>query len=197
MSLGSSLLFLLIAILCLVLLSPIRVQWEVNHQTRWNGSAAVQFWWMRHQIKFSNGALLQKLEQRLGDTFLSQDEQHSVQIYWRPVLEFAGKAVQAVAKRLHLERLRAQCCIGWERADLTAYTYGAFWALMAALPEHWLKQSEIVYIPDFQYNRQEIQIEGIIRIRAGQLIGMLIALFRLTIQMMLEQNRKEQMAYEN
>ena len=200
MSLGSGL-FLFVILLCLIIICiafvPIRLQFYIEHRHVWDGSVVMHVGAIGKTIRLSGqkdadaAHFLQKYYEKWSTT------PHSLQIHWQSVLAFFCKAVQIVTRRISVEQFVIDCKIGCQRADYTAYGYGLFWALLSFVPEKLFRNAEITYIPDFQTVRKDILIQGIICMRAGQLIGIVIALFRLTVQMMLKQNREEQMGYEN
>ena len=193
MSLGNSLFLLSILLICLILYAPIRLQFTAEHRDEWNASATIHYLWLHHEMPISIQTIVQKTEMIMQKRDSENLQERSVQIYWKSVFDFLRKAMQCITKRLHLEQLCAHCYIGWERADITAYSYGLFWSLMSLLPERWLQNSDIIYVPDFQYERKDISVQGIISCRAGQVMAILISLVRLSVHMMLEQKRKEQM----
>ena len=199
MSLGKGLFFFLL-MLCLLIgvaLVPIRLQFYIEHRHVWDGSVVIHVGAIEKTIQLSGqkdadaAHFLQKYYEKWSTT------PHSLQVHWQSVLAFFCKAVQIVTRRISVEQFVIDCKIGCQRADYTAYGYGLFWALLSFVPEKLFRNAEITYIPDFQTVRKDILIQGIICMRAGQLIGIVIALFRLTVQMMLKQNREEQMGYEN
>ena len=199
MSLGKGLFFFLL-MLCLLIgvaLVPIRLRFYIKHRHVWDGSVVIHVGAIEKTIQLSGqkdadaAHFLQKYYEKWSTT------PHSLQIHWQSVLSFFCKAVQIVTRRISVEQFVIDCKIGCQRADYTAYGYGLFWALLSFVPEKLFRNAEITYIPDFQTVRKDILIQGIICMRAGQLIGIVIALFRLTVQMMLKQNREEQMGYEN
>jgi len=199
MSLGKGLFFFLL-MLCLLIgvaLVPIRLRFYIKHRHVWDGSVVIHVGAIGKTIRLSGqkdadaAHFLQKYYEKWSTT------PHSLQIHWQSVLSFFCKAVQIVTRRISVEQFVIDCKIGYQRADYTAYGYGLFWALLSFVPEKLFRNAEITYIPDFQTVRKDILIQGIICMRAGQLIGIVIALFRLTVQMMLKQNREEQMGYEN
>ena len=199
MSLGKGLFFFLLVLCFLIGMAfvPIRLQFYIEHRHVWDGSVVIHVGAIGKTIRLSgqNDAdaahFLQKYYEKWSTT------PHSLQIHWQSVLSFFCKAVQIVTRRISVEQFVIDCKIGCQRADYTAYGYGLFWALLSFVPEKLFRNAEITYIPDFQTVRKDILIQGIICMRAGQLIGIVIALFRLTVQMMLKQNREEQMGYEN
>lgn len=200
MSLGSGLLFFAV-LLCLFLLGivfiPIRIRFRIEHQTEWHITISIHIWRMEKTIQIP-GRMSERVDAFLQKNFETRkDTHHSVQIYWKSMLSFLRMALQIAAKRLSVEQLYMNCIVGWDRADYTAYSYGLFWTMISFLPAKWLKNSEFIYIPDFQHSCRNISVQGIISCRVGQLIAILIAWFRLTVQTMLKQNRKEQINYEN
>ena len=204
MSLGGGL-FLFVILLCLIIICiafvPIRLQFYIEHRHVWDGSVVIHVGAIGKTIRLSGqkdadaAYFLQKYYEKWSEKWNTTS--HSLQIHWQSVLAFFCKAVQIVTRRISVEQFVINCKIGCQRADYTAYGYGLFWALLSFVPEKLFRNAEITYIPDFQTLRKDILIQGIICMRAGQLIGIVIALFRLTVQMMLKQNREEQMGYEN
>ena len=203
MSLGKGLFFFLL-VLCLLIgvaFVPIRLRFYIKHRHVWDGSVVIHVGAIGKTIRLSGqkdadaAHFLQKYYEKWSEKWNTTS--HSLQIHWQPVLAFFCKAVQIVTRRISVEQFVIDCKIGCQRADYTAYGYGLFWALLSFVPEKLFRNAEITYIPDFQTVRKDILIQGIICMRAGQLIGIMIALFRLTVQMMLKQNREEQMGYEN
>ena len=204
MSLGSGL-FLFVILLCLIIICiafvPIRLQFYIEHRHVWDGSVVIHVGAIGKTIRMSGqkdadaAHFLQKYYEKWSEKWNTTS--HSLQIHWQSVLAFFCKAVQIVTRRISVEQFVIDCKIGCQRADYTAYGYGLFWALLSFVPEKLFRNAEITYIPDFRTVRKDILIQGIICMRAGQLIGIVIALFRLTVQMMLKQNREEQMGYEN
>jgi len=203
MSLGKGLFFFLL-VLCLLIgvaYVPIRLQFYIEHRHVWDGTVVIYVGAIEKTIRLSGqkdadaAHFLQKYYEKWSEKWNTTS--HSLQIHWQPVLAFFCKAVQIVTRRISVEQFVIDCKIGCQRADYTAYGYGLFWALLSFVPEKLFRNAEITYIPDFQTVRKDILIQGIICMRAGQLIGIMIALFRLTVQMMLKQNREEQMGYEN
>ena len=203
MSLGKGLFFFLL-MLCLLIgvaLVPIRLRFYIKHRHVWDGSVVIHVGAIEKTIQLSGqkdadaAHFLQKYYEKWSEKWNTTS--HSLQIHWQSVLAFFCKAVQIVTRRISVEQFVIDCKIGCQRADYTAYGYGLFWALLSFVPEKLFRNAEITYIPDFQTVRKDILIQGIICMRAGQLIGIVIALFRLTVQMMLKQNREEQMGYEN
>ena len=199
MSLGSGLFFFLLIICLLIGMAfvPIRLRFYIKHRYVWDGSVVIYVGAIEKTIQLSGqkdadaAHFLQKYYEKWSTT------PHSLQIHWQSVLAFFCKAVQIVTRRISVEQFVIDCKIGCQRADYTAYGYGLFWALLSFVPKKLFRNAEITYIPDFQTVRKDILIQGIICMRAVQLIGIVIALFRLTVQMMLKQNREEQMGYEN
>lgn len=121
----------------------------------------------------------------------------SFQAHWKAVASFALQALQIVAHKLKFEQLSFHCLLGFSQPSWTAYSYGFFWTVLSVLPFDQIKEVNVEYIPDFQQQRQEINLQGIISCRFGQLILILFSLLWLVLKMTLEQNRKEQMIYEN
>lgn len=184
---------------------PLKMQFVIKYQKQWNitWNVKIFFWNLTLPSFSSNQKWMKKAEAKIKTAFEEQYEneiEHAVQIAWKTIFSFSTllkEVLGIVAKRLRLEHLRIQCEIGWKRADYTAYSYGLFWALLSLVPNSWLEQSEICYIPNFRCQRQDIMIQGIISCAIGNLIGIVFVWFRLTIKWMLEQKRKEKMVYEN
>ncbi len=200
MSLGSGLLFFFV-LLCVFLLGivfiPIQIRFRLEHQTEWHITISIYIWHIKKTIQIPD-SMGERLDTFLQKNFETREKtHHSVQIYWKSMLSFLHMALQIAARHLSMEHLYMNCRVGWDRADYTAYSYGLFWTAVSFLPAKWLKNSEFVYIPDFQYPCRNISVQGIISCRVGQLIAILIAWFRLTVQTMLKQNRKEQINYES
>jgi len=203
MSLGKGLFFFLLVLCFLIGMAfvPIRLRFYIKHRHVWDGSVVIHVGAIEKTIQLSGqkdadaAHFLQKYYEKWSEKWNTTS--HSLQIHWQSVLAFFCKAVQIVTRRISVEQFVIDCKIGCQRADYTAYGYGLFWALLSFVPEKLFRNAEITYIPDFQTVRKDILIQGIICMRAGQLIGIVIALFRLTVQMMLKQNREEQMGYEN
>lgn len=129
-----------------------------------------------------------------------QRQQHierSFQAHWKAVATFAIKVLHIVAHKLRLEQLSLYCRIGLSEPSWTAYCYGFFWTAISVLPLDKIKEVDVEYIPEFQQQRQEINLQGIISCRFGQLIHILFSVLWLVVKMTLEQNRKEKMVYEN
>ncbi len=201
MSLGSSLFILFVFVLLVIIFLPIRIHIQAEHHERWHGTVQLQILWFRIPLKNLRNKVTRRMNKRTEHMMQRmesghQKESRNIQLYWKPILSFGRQALHIAAERIHVEQLNIQCSIGWSRADYTAYSYGLFWAVLSALPEHWRQKSTFVYKPNFQQNRQEIFMQSIIYVRAAQIIGILIALFVLTVRMMLAQNRKEQVGYE-
>lgn len=197
MSLDSGLFLLMLVLILGIAMMPIQFCFSLQYQTIWDFNLSIQIWKLKKTIKISDQTR-QKLDLFLTKTYENQEPiQNSLQIHWKSTINFLHKAVQIVSKRIFLQQLLIYCHIGLNRADYTAYAYGLFWSMISLLPIQWQKNSEIIFIPDFQAQKKEIFLKGIICCRAGQVIGIVIALFRLTVQMILEQNRKEQNEYEN
>ncbi len=120
----------------------------------------------------------------------------SFQAQWKAIFLFAVQAIKLVARWLRLEQCTLRCRIGWAQQDWTAYSYGLFWAAVSCLPERWLAQSSFTYVPDFQQQRQEVGLQGIIGCRIGHLILILLSLLWLVGKAAWAQRRKEQILYE-
>ena len=190
MSLGSFVLFCVVLLLVILPFLSIRFQFDITYHKEWRVVCTV--WFLRWRFPIARSA-----EGSGGRAWPSQFMQHtSIEPDWSSVCVFAYKALQSIAKRLTLEQLDIRCRVGWSRADVTAYSYGVFWAMVSALPQHWLAQSTIVYEPDFQQNSKEIAVQGIISVKIAHLIGIMLLLFRLGMAFVAEQHRKEQKAYE-
>ena len=185
MSLGIGVLFCVVLPAILLFLS-IRFQFDITYHKEWSAVCTIWFWRWRFPAE------------RSGDrSWPNQFMKHSsIEVDWSSLCVFAYKALQIIVKRLTLERLDIHCRLGWSRADVTAYSYGIFWAMVSALPQHWLAQSTIVYEPDFQQNSKEIAVHGIISVKIAHLIGIMLLLFRLGMEFVAEQHRKEQKKYE-
>ena len=184
------LIFTTILIVIVILCIPVQFYGLVEHKTQWNRTVTVQILWVRHQFY---PAAKQKQRQKTNET----DTMQFLSLNWKPIVYFLYRVVHMAKKQLTVELIQLDCTIGWNRADLTAYSYGAFWALLALLPEQWKTNSKVSYIPDFQTNRQEIYFAGIIRCRVGQLIYMACSICYLAVQVLLEQKREEQRNHEN
>lgn len=120
----------------------------------------------------------------------------SFQAQWKAILLFAVQAIKLVARWLRLEQCTVRCRIGWAQPDWTAYSYGLFWTAVSCLPKRWLAQSSFTYVPDFQQQRQEVGLRGIIGCRVGHLILILLSLLWLVGKVAWAQRRKEQILYE-
>ncbi len=201
MSLDSSLFLLVLSFILVIFFLPIRIHIQAEHHDRWNGAVQLQILWFRIPMKNLRGKLSQRMTsqtehmmQRMESEY--KKESRNIQLYWKPVLSFGRQALRIIAKRIRVEQLQIQCSIGWSRADYTAYSYGLFWAVLSALPERWRQKGTFIYEPNFQQNRQDVSVQSIICFRIAQIIGILAALFVLTVHMTLAQNRKEQVGYE-
>ena len=88
-----------------------------------------------------------------------------------------------------------------EEADRVVEEMSGMPSNLAAVPKEWLEKGNVSYLPDFQQNRKELYADGIIHCRTGQIIRMMMAMFRLTVMAMLEQNRsagnRKEIAYES
>lgn len=186
MSLGIGVLFGVILFLVIVLCLPIQFQFDSTYQKEWSVVCTIRFLWWRFPIKGSGG-------RAWSNQFVRHN---SIEVDWSRAFVFAYQALQSIAKRIALERLNLYCRLGWSRADMTAYSYGIFWAMVSALPQHWLEKSKIIYEPDFQQNSKEIAVHGIISVKIAHLIGIMLSLFRLGIGFVAEQYGKEQKEYE-
>lgn len=124
-------------------------------------------------------------------------ENRSFYADWKQILAFIIQSAGIILSKLRLDHLSLRCQIGFSQPDRTAYSYALFWAVLSVLPPKWMEQVEADYLPDFQQQRQDIAIEGIISTSIGQLISMTIWLLWLASRAKLEQDRKEQIAYEN
>lgn len=124
-------------------------------------------------------------------------ENRSFYADWKQILAFIIQSAGIILSKLRLDHLSLRCQIGFSQPDRTAYSYALFWAVLSVLPPKWMEQVEADYLPDFQQQRQDIAIEGIISTSIGQLISMTIWLLWLAFRAKLEQDRKEQIAYEN
>lgn len=120
----------------------------------------------------------------------------SFQAQWKELLLFAVRAIKIAARWLHLEQCTLRCRVGWAQPDWTAYSYGLFWTAVSFWPEPWLEKSSFTYVPDFQQQRQEFGLRGIISCRIGHLILILLSLLWLVGKAAWAQRRKEQMVYE-
>ena len=201
MSLGSSLFILAMTVLVVILILPIRFHIQAEHHHRWNMTVQLQILWFRISVKSLRDKWMQSLNQqtaRMKQRMESErhTEERSIQLYWKPILSFLWQGLHIIAKRIEVEQLYLRCCIGWSRADYTAYSYGLFWALLSVLPRHWAENGTFIYEPDYQQARQDVVVQSIIRSSVAQIIGILATLFALTVRMILAQNRKEQMRYE-
>lgn len=125
-----------------------------------------------------------------------QEESWHFQAHWWKIGKFLWRAAQIALRRISLEQLSLRCKIGFARPDNTAYSYALFWALLSVVPQAVLKCADITYVPDFQQQRQDIQLQGIIRASVGQAMLMIISWLWLVVQAKLEQDGKEQIAYE-
>lgn len=126
-----------------------------------------------------------------------QQREWRFQAHWRNIIKFFWRAGSVVLRQLSLEQLSLRCNIGFQQPDRTAYSYALFWAVLSVLPPKWLEQAEISYVPDFQQQRQDIQLQGIICTSVGKIMHIVFSLLWLVVQAKLEQDRKEQMVYEN
>lgn len=197
MSLGSGLLLLMLVLIPGIAMVPMQFCFSLQYQTNWHFNISVRIWKIEKIIKIPDWTG-QKLNGFLEKSFIKQEPvQRSLQIHWKSTLNFLHESIKIVSERISLQHLMIHCHIGLNRADYTAYVYGLFWSMISLLPTQWQKNSDIIYFPDFQTQKKEILLKGIICCRAGQVIGIVIAWFRLTVQMILEQNRKEQNRYEN
>lgn len=186
--------FLIFLLFCI----PIRVQFLIAHQNQWSVTGTIKILFWQFALHHTDKTWMKKAEQMLKPSIQEQIEmQHTIKVAWKSSASFVRELFAILAKRLHLENLHIRCEIGWDRADYTAYSYGLFWAFVAFLPQQWLQQSEIYYLPNFQQKQQDIEIQGIIRCTIGNFIGIIFAWVRLMVIWMLEQNRKEQMTNEN
>lgn len=120
----------------------------------------------------------------------------SVQVQWKALVAFTLQVVRIAVRWLRLEQLTVQCRVGWAQPSWTAYSYGLFWAAVSFLPKRWLAQGRFRYLPEFQQQRQEIDIRGIITCRIGHLILILLTMLWLAGKMAWEQRRKERIVHE-
>lgn len=191
MSLLSGILIAVCAILIMFLYLSIELHFVIRYQELWNVQLEVKIFQRQVAVYGAEYSLAQILENRTEQKLWHMSKLPE-KIDRELLLHFGKKLLKTVSKTLQLKRLDIHCIIGFSRADYTAYGYGLFWAAASMLPERWLAKSSLVYIPDFQSKHMEIEIQGIIRCRIAQFIGMMMALFWVTVQMMLQQNRKEQ-----
>ena len=193
MSLMSGLFLLLGVMIGFLLCIPLQFQFVLHHQERWSGAVMVKILvWEFTLYRFDRKDAAQaghRLEQ-MGS--VQQRDSRLVKICWKDLFSFGSEILHILAKRLRLQQLSVRCCIGWERADYTAYGCGLFWAFIAMMPTHWLERSDVVYEPDFQLQRKELAVEGIIYCTMAQLIAIQAALIRITVREV-QQIRKEQM----
>ena len=156
---------------------PLKFYVRASYQQNWQGEVTISALWFHHTIKFPDcfqkSALPAPVKRQLQNT--------SVTVSWHRLISFVRDAVPVMKSHITLEYYRIQCRAGFSRPDVTAYCYGAFWAVLAAIPESWLQRGEISFLPDFQEKRQELYTEGIIRCRTGQIIAMILSLYRLSM----------------
>ena len=137
------------------------------------------------------GRIKQTMKETIKERMAERGRRTSFQIVWRDAISFLRRAIPLVTRHLELRALTVHCRIGFHQPDWTAYSYGLFWTVLSLLPEAWLTCGDFTYQPDFQQARQEIQLQGIIQCKIGQLILIVLSLFWLTVQTMLEQNRTD------
>lgn len=155
-----------------------------------------------HTILVPENAVRDAEEDFSAETRRSTDQERQqkrwrFQAHWRAIAKFFWRAGHAALRRLWLEQLTLRCNIGFQQPDRTAYSYALFWAVLSVLPPQWMEQADITYVPDFQRQRQDIELQGIIRASVGQVIVMILAWLWLVVQARLEQHRKEQIVYES
>ncbi len=224
--------WIVLLILVLVMLLPIRFQLEVDHRQRWNGILRISLLRFTKVIQLGTSATsVHKVEQQVmhrlenGNLEVVSKKQRgfirnrlrdrwrrtSFQVYWRGLAVYATKVLRIVSRHSRVEDYQLYCNVGFSRPDWTAYLYGLFWTVLSALPQNWLEQGSITYLPDFQQKRQDVFLKGIIYCRVGQVMFILVSVFWITVTAMyqqrrlehpatetiIKQNREEQMVYES
>lgn len=196
---GSSFFVLFCLLGLAICLLPVRLQFHAQHQQQWQGDFTIRLLGLHYTKTFGEQ---QKSVHKQNQKSSVPDDMHSVvhntfYPHWRAIVKFFWQAGHVVLRQLSLEQLSLRCNIGFQQPDRTAYSYALFWAVLAVLPPKWLEQADITYVPDFQQQKQDIQLQGIICASVGQVIRMIALLFWLVMQAKLEQDRKEQMVYES
>ncbi len=186
---------------------PLRLAFCAEYINGWRGEATISYLWIRRTVPLT-AAAFQKPDRTAEHTKRPPGgarerlrRNTSFHIEWKPLAGFTMEALRTISGRSRLNHLEIACAIGFSRPDITAYSYGLFWGLIAALPERWQAQSRIHIVPDFQNVRFELGAKGIIETTMGQAIGIMVSLARLWIRRVKEQaknqNREEQIAYES
>lgn len=181
---------LLFLLLCLLLFLPLRIHFQIEHQERWKGTLTISLLGAAREIVLPdlNGTPFEGVEERMEHT--------SFKIDWGAAWLYMKKVLRTINRHSYVENYQLQCQIGCSRPDCTAYLYGAFWSILSALPQKWLEQGSITYLPDFQRERKELFFEGIIRCRIGQLIIIVVSVFWLTVVSIWKQRKYEQQKQE-
>lgn len=206
-------LFLLLGVFIIL---PLELQFSFQHKNRWKGEVLISLFGMKHIIKCQKWKSEVSSKQHRdilcwnGQEMYVQNpalKQILFQIEWKTVALFMRKAIHVIIKWLQVKRLSIKCRVGFHRPDWTAYSYGLFWTAIAFLPNSLRMRGNFHYQPDFQYLRQDVQLEGIIRFRIGHIILIVLSLFWLTVVAILRQNwkinsqielkRKESIMYES
>lgn len=188
---------MVVILIVLLLYTPVQIIVCAEHQKQWKNTVTVQVWSMRYQVFPAKGKHKKWQDNKTKNKRQTTETLQQISLNWQLVLQLIQRVLKSAYKYINLRWLQIDCQIGWNRADLTAYSYGAFWALMAMIPENWRKRSNVSYIPDFQKNHQEVYMKGIIQCRVGQLIGMVFSIGYITVQLVLEQRGKGQIYSAN
>lgn len=217
---GSSFFVLFFLVSLTICLLPVRLHFSAQHRQQWRGAMTIECSGLHYTKQFGTQAATigkQKKKESAhirpivmgedAETDLSaaqmktvqpkQRRQWRFQAHWRNIIKFFRRAGHAALRRLSLEQLTLRCNIGFQQPDRTAYSYALFWAVLSVLPPQWMEQADITYVPDFQRQRQDIELQGIIRTTVGQVIVIIVSWLWLAVQARLEQHRKEQIVYES
>ena len=188
---AGSLFLCVCGILLFIWFMPLRIVFMLEYQKRWKAAVTVSALWLSHTFELP------------GDSRTGKEsfERTSFQIEWRRMVIFILDCIKIIGRYIRLDGYQLRCRVGFSRPDITAYCCGLFWSILAAVPKEWLEKGNVSYLPDFQQNRKELYADGIIHCRTGQIIAMMMAMFRLTVMAMLEQNRsagnRKEIAYES
>lgn len=192
---AGSLFLCLCIVITLLLYAPLKLSFCAQYQNGWRGEVTIGFLWINRTITWP-GERNRLLENRQHHT--------SFQVEWKPLAGFLAEAVHTISRKSRLEHLEIQCDYGFRRPDVTAYCYGFFWSILAALPQTWLAKSRVQIVPDFQNTRFEFLLRGIVTTRLGQAISITVSLIALWMHRANAQearadtwNREEQIAYES
>lgn len=164
------------------LVTPIRIEFEVQHRQHWTGTLVIRYFFFQHAFSLEK----HKVEQSNLET----------EIYWQEIMPVFFKVSKHIPYWIFVKQCKLDCAIGFKKPTTTAYAYGMVWALFSILPQWWKEHLEVDYLPVFDQAVKKVDLDSIIMIPLGNLIAMMSYTLWLVAGVIWEHKRRERLVYE-